>query len=146
MRLIHGGYSEAIAYCRKKLKSDFFEFDFPFVSMSENFREIDRFLWESRHQCTRFRNRYEGPVVIDVTDWNNQYPNDYFDAFLYFLKSSEKSLTCTLISSEPFSQAVLDRINRLFDAKEISLSEAEKPRRKNRTIGFTSETVEKEEI
>ncbi len=145
MRLIHGEYCEAVAYCRKMIKSDFFEFDFPFVPMSENFREIDRFLWESRHQCTRFRNRYDGPAVIDITDWNSQHPNDYFDAFLYFLKNSEKSITCTFISSEPFSQAVLDRISRLFKVKEISLGKDSRPARKNRTIGFASETTDKEE-
>lgn len=143
MRLIHGDYEQSISYCKDKLGGDFFEFDLPYVPAAETFREIDRFLWESRHQCTRFQNRYEGRAVIDITDWNAHFPNDYFEAFLYFLKGSEAHLTCTLISSEPYSEQVLQRVRRLFPVRQVQLDPSDRrPSRGSNVIGFSAESEE----
>lgn len=142
MRLIQGNYEENISYCRDTIKEDFFEFDFPFVPMDTQFREIDRFLWESKHQCTRFKNRFEGQAVIDITDWNAVHPNDYFDAFLYFLKGNEDHLSCTLITSEPCTGEVMNRISKLFTVKEVNLLTDSHPQKKMNTIGFCADTEE----
>lgn len=136
MRLIRGDYEKAVLYCSEMIKGDFFEFDFPFIPMNENFREIDRFLWESRHQCTRFKNRFEGRAVIDVSDWNRHFPNDYFDAFMYFLKDNEAYVACTLISSESWSEEVTERLKRLFDVKEADVSGGSGDAKKKKAIGF----------
>ena len=136
MRLIKGDYEKAVSYCREMIKGEFFEFDFPFVPMNEHFREIDRFLWESKHQCTRFENRFEGRAVIDISDWNRHYPNDYFDAFMYFMKDNEAYVSCTLISSEPWKSEVTDRLEKLFEVKEVDLSGGESSKKSGNVIGF----------
>ena len=86
MYLVQGKYSEAIAKCQKILDGNYFEFEFLYTDESERFREIDRFLYESRHTL-RFENEYRGNVVIDISDWNEK-TNSYFDAFMYFLKDN----------------------------------------------------------
>ncbi len=149
MRLIQGDYKKTIMYCSDMLKGDFFEFDFPFVPMDERFREIDRFLWESKHQCTRFKNRYEGCAIIDISDWSRHFPNDYFDAFMYFLKDNEAFTPCALISSEPCSSEVRGRLERLFSVKEVNLFDnAETAGSRKTAIGFCigSEEEDREDV
>jgi len=136
MRLIHGDYEKCIEYCREMAGEEFFEFDFPFVSSDEKFRELDRFLWESRHQHTRFQNRYEGRVVIDITAWNKRYPNEYFEAFLYFLKGNEDIYSCVMISAEPYSHEVLEKLGKLFKIKEVQLDGASRSKNKKPKMGF----------
>lgn len=71
MYLVQGKYSEAIAKCQKILDDDYFEFEFLYTDESERFREIDRFLYESRHTL-RFENEYRGNVVIDISGWSEK--------------------------------------------------------------------------
>lgn len=114
MNLIKGPYEKCIEHCIDDENAECFVFDFPYVSISEYFREINRFLWESKHQFVRFKNCYSGKAIVDITAWNKSSPNEYFDAFLYFLKDRESSIDCTFISEPDYSEIVLERINRLF--------------------------------
>lgn len=119
INLYVGPEETCIARCSADAQGEPFVFNLPYVPLSEHFREINRFLWESRHQLTRFCNNYEGNVIVDVTAWNQASVNEYFDAFLYFLKDREESLHCTFISEVDFSDAVCDRISRLFPTKTV---------------------------
>ena len=97
MELIEADYAWSSAHCKKKFPS-YFEFRLSYGSRPEYFREFDRFHWTSRHQCTRFKNRYTGPVVVDVSEWAQESPNTCLTDFLYFLNDKFISEDCVLIS------------------------------------------------
>lgn len=132
MYLVQGKYSEAIAKCQKILDDDYFEFEFLYTDESERFREIDRFLYESRHTL-RFENEYRGNVVIDISGWNKKH-NMYFDAFMYFLKDNADKYCCVLISNKKCSGKTIEKLNDLFTIEEICLSLPEE--KKKVKIGF----------
>lgn len=48
--LIQGEYEKAKAHYKSGMLKDYFEFHFVYTSANEVFRELDRFIWESRHQ------------------------------------------------------------------------------------------------
>lgn len=137
MYLIQGSYEKAIKYCKVNQKK-FFEFEFCYTPMNERFREIDRFLWESRHQMTRYKNNYEGPAVINLTSWNQHYPNEYFDAFMYFLKSKAKQLDITFIIEQKCNVNILERLKCFFDVqiKSIDIDKTTHKGSTHRQIGF----------
>lgn len=143
MKLIQGNYEKALEKCKKELNDDYFEFCFSYVSTSEVFREINRFLWESRHQCTRFKNRYVGPVVIDISDWSTRYPNDYFDAFMYFVKSNMNQMNFVFISNDFCSNAITDRLNEFFKIRIIDVVRRKSSKTKKNVIGFVDTQEEK---
>lgn len=120
MYLVQGKYSEAIAKCQKILDGDYFEFEFLYTDESERFREIDRFLYESRHTL-RFENEYRGNVVIDISGWNEK-TNLYFDAFMYFLKDNADKYCCVLISNKKCSSKTIEKLNDLFEIDDIQLN------------------------
>lgn len=132
MYLVQGKYSEAIAKCQKILDGNYFEFEFLYTDESERFREIDRFLYESRHTL-RFENEYRGNVVIDISDWNEK-TNSYFDAFMYFLKDNAAKYCCVFISNKKCSDKTIEKFNDLFIIEEICLSLPEE--KKKVKIGF----------
>ena len=146
--LIQGKYEEAITQCRSKIDGEYFEFCFSYTTAEERFREIDRFLWESRHQCTRYQNRYDGPVVVDLTQWARQYPNDYFDAFMYFLKDISCGRECIFISETVCGRQIVDRMSDLFDVNVITLDTVKTHSEKKKTnpIGFAFNEEEKEHV
>lgn len=136
MYLIQGSYEKAIEYCQVNQKS-FFEFEFCYTPMDERFRELDRFLWESRHQMTRYKNCYKGKVVINITSWNQHYPNGYFDAFMYYLKS-KSYYDVTLIIEEKCSINLLEKLKAFFEIDVVTLDKDKsvQQRKTQRQIGF----------
>lgn len=140
MNIYIGKYENCINLCRKDYLDGFFEFDLPYVSENDRFREIDRFLWESRH-LTRFKNRYTGPIVVDISTWNEKFPNDYFKAFLLFIKDIESQLCpCTFISSNMCCEQIISSLKNVFDINIISL---ESNKNKGTKIGFLTDEVDK---
>ena len=125
--LIVGNYEQA----KNALKyNSYFEFEL----QSDNYhKELDRFLWESRKEMTEYKNRYEGPVVIDLSKWNHRQDNSFFEVFLYFLL--DNVLTLTFIIDEKQSTSLITCLERHFEIKKKELStelhSEERPR-----IGF----------
>ncbi|MBR0113000.1 MAG: hypothetical protein IJM02_04565 [Clostridia bacterium] len=136
--LIQGDYDRAIGLCDKAF-GKYFEFCFCYVSELEKFRELDRFIWESRH-CMRFQNEYTGEAVIDISDWNNreQYElNDYFDAFLFYLKSKREKIHCTFLTDGYCSQPLQEKIEEFFgNVRTVDLKPKETGRTNGQPIGF----------
>ena len=137
IRLIQGKYEIAKEEYIRNMVVDFFEFHFDFVSKNEIFRELDRFIWESKRQNTRFANFYKGPVLIDLTEWNQNELNEYFDAFMYFLKD-HSCLECTFIVQDECEKELLDRLSSFFEITIDSL-EVRREKTKKRQIGFCFE-------
>lgn len=135
--ILEGKYKD-LHQVMQKSKKDYFEFDLPFIDENEVFRELDRFLYESRTQKTHFKNQYTGKVYINVSEWND-YQNKYLDAFLYFLYDNveEQILDVTLINEEITSEKLLERVSKIFDVKRTSLKNMEREENK-RVIGFIS--------
>lgn len=136
MKLIQGNYEKAIKQCQKELKSDYFEFCFSYVSANDVFREIKRFLWESKHQCTHFKNRYIGPTVIDISEWSNRFPNEYFDAFMYFVKSNMHQMEFIFISHDYCNTEITDRLNEFFNIRVVDIERRKSSKNKKNAIGF----------
>lgn len=147
MKIITGPYEKVRKKCSEIFKTDFFEFSFPFVDEgAERFRELDRFLFESRKK-TRFKNRYKGNVVIDVSAWNDRgIFNDYFDSFMYFIIDSMDESGFILTADKPCSAELISRLKRFFDISEICLTKKKKAQKV--TIGFapSSEKEDDEDV
>ena len=121
MVIIQGEYEDAIRYCVHHISKDYFEFSLSYVDTNERFRELDRFLWESRH-CLRFQNEFKGDTLIDLTAWNCKEAyefNDYFDAFMFYLKSKQDKLNVTFIVSDKCSESLHQKLCRHFDLQVI---------------------------
>ena len=125
MKIITGSYEKVKQECSKYVDNTCFEFYFSYVSDSvERFREIDRFLYESRKR-TRFKNKYIGDIVIDVSDWNNEEKlNNYFDLFMYFVKDNMEHNRFILTADKQCSKALLLRLKRFFKLEEVCLEPA----------------------
>lgn len=132
MYLIQGKYMDAIERCHKELNGDYFEFEFLYAAETERFREIDRFLYESRHTL-RFENEYEGNVVIDISNWCKKQ-NSYFDAFMYFLKDNADKYNCIFICNRKCPKDIIDIMSELFELEEICLNLPEDAKKER--IGF----------
>lgn len=142
MVIVQGNYEEIICYCKNTL-GDFFEFEFSYVDNTEHFRELDRFLWESKH-CLRFQNEFTGNAVIDLSSWNTKdlYEfNDYFDAFMYYIRSKAISLKVTFIVSTKCSENLYKTLSKHF---ELQLIEPEKGEVKFK-FPFPKETPKQDE-
>lgn len=135
MKLIMAEYSQARNICTDCIGADRFDFCFSYVPAENRFREIDRFLWESRHEMTRFENSYHGPAAVDLTAWSEASPNDYFDAFMYFLKDFGEEGKLIFISEKPCREAILSRLRRFFEIEITDLLE-KKEEHHTRKIGF----------
>lgn len=145
MYFLQGDHKKVKGYCKDLFAEDYFEFEFPYVADGEKFREIDRFLWESRRDCTRYKNKYNGNFVIGLNEWNENEPNKYFDAFMYFLKDYLKfSHSCYLFIEDYADKSLISALEKHFDivVKELDLSVKET--KAQRTIGFCIEPVGKE--
>lgn len=84
MKIIQGEYRKSKEYILKELNDDYFEFNLPYVDENSVFKEINRFNDESK-KCTRFKNKFSGNVVVNLSEWVNNPINEYFNAFMYFL-------------------------------------------------------------
>ena len=100
---------------------------------------------ESRHEKARFRNRYVGPAVIDITEWSDAAPNDYFDAFMYFIKDYSSESEVVLVSEKTCEEAVLSRLKRFFEVEISDLLE-QKEVKQVRRIGFALREEEREYV
>ena len=112
MELIEADYAWSSAHCKKKYPNGFFEFRLSYGNRPESFREFDRFHYISRHQYTRFKNRYTGPVVVDISEWAAESPNTCLTDFLYYLADTFDSKDCVLISEEPIKKELLTHIEK----------------------------------
>ena len=122
MYIVQGAYDQTICYCSSEMKGDFFEFSLTYTGRNEVFRELDRFVWESKH-CLRFQNEYSGNVVVDVSEWNskNEYEfNEYFDAFMYYLHSKQDKLNVMFTVSGECSEALYKALRRHFELKVVA--------------------------
>lgn len=141
--LIQGKYEKAKAFYEKNVSKKYFEFQFAYVSQNEVFKEIDRFLWESRHQMTRFKNNYKGPVLIDLSCWNDNDLNTYFDAFMFLLKDNG-FYECTFMCQEECCEELLEKLKDYFEISITSLDIEKKV--KKMTIGFVAPDKENENV
>ena len=120
MYLVQGNYCKVKEYCSKMFGDSFFEFDFVYVDETERFREIDRFLYESRHTL-RFQNEYEGNVIINLTEWNDKAVNAYFEAFMYFIKDNADKYNCIFIADEKCEDRLIDKISSMFELECVEI-------------------------
>lgn len=136
--LVQGRYADALAYCESLFEGEsYFEFSFAYADMQERFVELDRFVWESKH-LARFRNEYIGNTVIDLTEWNSHaYAlNEYFDAFLYYLKSKEATLTVCFILTDACEPELIGRLKEVFDVRPVILTSTMNQNHTKIKIGF----------
>lgn len=133
MLLVHGDYEKICAYSEKMLRGDFFRFTASYASHLGEFTDIARFCWESRREKAPFRNKYQGPCVIDLSEWNNEPLNIYFKYLMYFFYDyshySPKSEVIFIIDCRPREQ-LLNAVKSVFGAekvKTVELKRAAKP-------------------
>ena len=137
LKLICGSYSDCIGYCKTHSKSEPFIFKLAYADDNMPFKELNRFVWESRHRYTRFKNRYSGNAVIDMSDWTNERANDKLYAFLYFLKDREELISCVFISENECGRSFCEAVERLFDFERVNLPSMIKNATRAKRIGFT---------
>lgn len=146
MEYVEAAYPWAHAHCKKLFPGGFFEFRLSYGSRPEIYREFDRFHWTSRHQCTRFRNRYTGPVVVDISEWAKEDPNACLTDFLYYLEDNYNSVGCVLISEKPCSKELLAHIEKTVTIHK-KVQRLESSEKTKRIIGFcTSEKGGQEHV
>ena len=144
MYLVQGEYENAVNYCRGIAQNAGFEFCFTYVSGNEVFKEINRFIWESKHMHTRFKNKYKGPVIIDISQWCTREPNLYFNAFMYYLKDNSNDYEINFISDKECPKFLIAHLKTFFELDVIDLG-IEKVKQETK-IGFRIETEEKEYV
>lgn len=141
MKLIKGNYIKVKKYIKNKFTDDYFEFNFPYVDEKAPFKEINRFIDESKMK-TRFKNKYLGNVVINITEWVDDTPNKYFDAFMYFIldRELESNKNKTIFTCEKeCSTELTKKLNEFFeDIKIIDLGL--KNKNAKHTIGFVCDS------
>lgn len=141
MKIIIGSYEKVKDRCLKIFPGGYYDFNFLYVSENERFREIDRFLYESRH-LLRFKNEYTGNVVIDISEWNNKILNRYFDAFMFFVKDNLNRINCVFVINEKCNDELIAKLKSFFNIEQVLLQlPKEQPKVK---IGFAI-NEEKEE-
>lgn len=138
MILIQGDFPKAKKYANE-LMGNYFDFHFPYVEEQLTFREINRFNDESR-RLTRFKNKYTGKAVINLTEWADKPLNSYFRAFSYFimdriLEYGEDSIA--FICETTCSHEFIESLESLYDCS-IKLVDVGVKNRENtaRLIGF----------
>lgn len=144
MYLVQGSYENAISYCRGITRNAGFEFCFTYVSENEVFKEINRFIWESKHMHTRFKNKYKGSVVVDISQWCDKEPNLYFDAFMYYLKDNSTDYKIDFIADKECPKSLVEYLQTFFELDVIDLG-IKKVKEKTK-IGFRIGTEEKEYV
>lgn len=112
--IIQGDYAKITAKLSRTFKDIYFDFNFSFTDENEVFKEINRFVWESKHLMTRFKNRYYGPVAISLSEWNGELLSGYFDSFMYFIKDTfPDDKICFYVESQ-IEDELLNRIELFF--------------------------------
>lgn len=146
LRLVQGDYKNTRSYLLDIFKGDYFDFNLTYAGENEVFKEINRFVWESKHLKTRFKNRYTGSVAVCLSEWNDRYLNQYFDAFMYFLKDMSAQSDICLYVEKTISREMLEKVKWYFpNIRRVDLYLSEK-QEKGQQIGFcVSDTVKTEE-
>lgn len=148
MKLIQGDYSKIKKYFKDNIGDTYFEFELPYVDENCVFKEINRFNDESR-MLTRFKNKYSGDVIVDITDWIDKPVNEYFEAFSYFVldrmlefSSSKVFLTCEKECTQEFLSAIEECFKDNIQVTDLGVRK--KTLSNKRVIGFAlDETPEK---
>ena len=144
IEFLMGNFEKVREHYERKTSGKHFEFELtPPAGTNGTFNEINRFRWESK-QLTRFKNQYEGHVLIDLTAWNdNNCLCDEFDAFMYYLKDNPGYL-CTFTSEKQAGHELIKNLDEIFgEIKQISFI-TDKPATQKRTIGFTADENKEE--
>ena len=137
MKLIIGMYEDIKNEIEPTSLNDFFEFYFPYVERTERFREIDRFLYESK-STKRYLNEYSGKILLNITEWsNNEYINNYFIAFMMFIKDNQDKYECVLISEKDCKENIISVLNDLFTIERHYIGKLKDE--KQIKIGFESD-------
>jgi hypothetical protein len=140
MIILQGNYEDIVAEINRSTKSNVFEFVFSYVEQDERFRELDRFLWESRH-CLRFKNEYSGSVLIDLSGWNDKEDyefNEYFGAFMYYLKSKDDKMQVKFMVIGKCSKRLFVQLEKYFEIVIVEPGKGEvQITNNNYLIGFT---------
>lgn len=147
MELVIGDYSKIKEYLKKVMDTADFEFKLPYVDENSTFKEIDRFIDESKAHA-RFKNKYEGDVAIEITDWAYKPINEYFEAFSYFLRdrmlefaNKKVILTCEKECTKEFLAELEDCFETKIEVTDLGLKRGNRFRQ---TIGFVSEKTKSE--
>lgn len=142
MKLIQGDYRKLSKYIDDTLRGTYFEFNFPYVDEKSVFKEINRFNDESR-KLTRFKNKYLGNIVVNISDWVDKPINEYFIAFMYFLldRKLESKQNVLLFTCETIcNQELIVNIEDLFEERIMTVDLGVKRiTRPLKTIGFVVE-------
>ena len=144
MEYVEAEYLWSLEHCKKLFPNGYFEFRLAYGSNPESYREFDRFHWSSRHQCTRYKNRYTGPVVVDLSEWAEDAPNTCLTDFLYYLTDTFADQDCVLITEKPCNKKLLEHIEKTVSIhrKNQKLKETENDKR---VIGFSASGKEDRE-
>lgn len=144
MKIITGNYRDVRDECEKLYPEGYFEFVFACCDENSRFREIDRFLYESR-KTLRYQREYVGNVVVDITAWNDTELNSLFDAFMYLLKDGKEKYRVAFTMGNRSSDKLLKRLNDVFegDIQVVDLHLDVEPMKHK--IGFTANVESEEE-
>lgn len=148
MLLVQGDFKNTTSYLHKKINRNYFEFAFCYVSEDERFREIDRFLWESKKEMTVFKNKYVGPCVIDVSEWNDKAYNRYFEAFMYFVLDLSDSCDVYLTITEECSIQLKSNLQLFFHELKVVALKLNKERQQDNVripLGFHFSSSKRED-
>lgn len=138
MEYIEADYQWMMNYCKEKFPNGFFEFRLGYGSRSEVYNEFNRFHWTSRHTGTRFKNKYDGPLVLDISEWADESPNTCLTDFLYYLADSFSPDACIIISEKTCSKELVDHIDKVLPIEKRICLLKEK-NQAYRVIGFQAE-------
>ena len=139
MKLVQGDFRKTREYVYTALKGHYFEFDFPYIDENAVFREINRFNDESK-KLTRFKNKYTGNVVVDLTDWVDKTINEYFSSCMQYLvhitlefKNSKLIFTSEKICPHEFLTTIEDYFDNKIQVIDLGVKTKDT---KKSSIGF----------
>lgn len=131
--LVQADFEKAIEYINN-ISGQGFIFELDYVDIAINFREIDRFLWESKKNM-RYKNKYKGSVIINLSKWNGKPINKYFHAFIYMIRDNYTE--CSFITESPADNELIDELSKHYNNLKVK-SFLEKEQR-IKPIGFAIE-------
>ena len=117
MQLIQGNKYSNKMLLKKITEGDYFEFSLCYTDNESIRGEFERFREQSRKK-TRFKNRYEGPVAVDLSEWNDTQ-NIYLEKFLYCLFDYSRNSLVVLTIEKECSQELLCYIKNVFEEVKI---------------------------
>ena len=142
MKLVQGDFRKTREYVYTALKGHYFEFYFPYIDEDAVFREINRFNDESK-KLTRFKNKYTGNVVVNLTAWIDKPLNEYFTVFMYFLvdrtlefKNSKLIFTSEKVCSHEFLTTIEDYFDNKIQVIDLGVKTKDT---KKTSIGFITD-------